>query len=302
MSVKEPWCSRGWLNGFLKHGKGGVTRCPAMMSSIGALCGSQACHSFTPPPPGVCFCVSMRACVCVLLITPYHKSNSFSVAQWGNKLVGGGSHTNMRKAPASSSHGYATVPLKNSASGCSIVSAHPLILSHNTHSFSLIPFGQHTPLEKSPNHSLQRSTQVPSHSLAFTRWNIPEKREKTPGRHKFLLFSFFHFSPSLHSISKSKNKQRPLTDWKTVELHHTDPLCPWCSSKAPKISCEGQVGVTDTLHPTPRPASPDIDPLCVNVWGSVLLRGGVFRVRWVCLGVHWACMFLELGCVNGWSV
>lgn len=50
------------LNGALKHGKGGVTRCPAMMSSIGALCGSQACHSFIPP--GVCFCVSMCVCVC----------------------------------------------------------------------------------------------------------------------------------------------------------------------------------------------------------------------------------------------
>lgn len=196
MSVKEPWCSWSWLKGSLKHGKGGVTRCPAMMSSIGALCGSQACHSFTPTPRGVCFCVSMHACV-LLLITPYHQSNSFSVAQWGKKLVGGGSHTNRRKAPASFSHGYATVPLKNSASGCSKVSAHPLILSHNTHSFSLIPSGQHTPLEKSPNHSLQRGTQVPSHSLAFTRWNIPEKREKTPGRHKFLsyFFSLFPFAP-----------------------------------------------------------------------------------------------------------
>lgn len=52
MSVKGPWCNWSRLNGPLKHGKGGVTRCPAMMSSIGALCGSQACHSFIPP--GVC--------------------------------------------------------------------------------------------------------------------------------------------------------------------------------------------------------------------------------------------------------
>lgn len=67
-----------WVNGSLKHGKGGVTRCPAMMSSIGALCGTKGLpfiHS-----PGVCLCVSMR----VWLITPYNK-RQLSVAQWGRK-------------------------------------------------------------------------------------------------------------------------------------------------------------------------------------------------------------------------
>lgn len=51
MSVREPWCSQSapWLTEWLsEHGKGGVTRCPAMMSSIGALCGGQGCYSFVP--------------------------------------------------------------------------------------------------------------------------------------------------------------------------------------------------------------------------------------------------------------
>lgn len=53
-TVKQASCPWSRLNGSLKHGTGGAARCPAvMMSSIGALCGSQACHSFSPPP-GVC--------------------------------------------------------------------------------------------------------------------------------------------------------------------------------------------------------------------------------------------------------
>lgn len=55
--------------------------------------------------------------------------------------------------------------------------------------------------------------------------------------------------------------------------------------KGPKIRREGQAGVTDTLHPIPHPVSPNIDPLCANVWGSVL-QGGVLRVRRVCLGAY----------------
>lgn len=68
------------LNGPLKHGMGGVARCPAMMmSSIGALCGTQAHHSLSPPR-------------CVLLITPFHRSKSKNV-------VGRDSRTNSRKPP-----------------------------------------------------------------------------------------------------------------------------------------------------------------------------------------------------------
>ncbi|TNM92707.1 hypothetical protein fugu_018109 [Takifugu bimaculatus] len=133
------------LNGSLKHGTGGAARCPAMMmSSIGALCGIQACHSFSPPP-------TLQVCV----VDRTHRD----------------SRTNSRKPPTPQSrHGYGTVTLKNSVFGCLAFSACPLILSHNTHSFSLIPCGQHTPLEKSPDHSPhQHGTQVASHSLAFTR-------------------------------------------------------------------------------------------------------------------------------------
>lgn len=46
------------------------------------------------------------------------------------------------------------------------------------------------------------------------------------------------------------------------------------SIKPPKISCKRHVGVTDTLHPIPHLASPNIGPLCVNVKGSVLVEGG----------------------------
>lgn len=193
LTAKQASCPWSRLNDSLQHGTGGATRCPAMMmSSIGALCGIQACHSFFPPPR------------CVLLITPIHRSNS-------KNFVGRDSRTNRRKPPTPpppsppSRHGYGTVTLKNSVFGCLAFSACPLILSHNTHSFSLIPCGRHTPLEKSPDHSPhQHGTQVASHSLAFTRWNIPKKRGKTPGRHKFPLF--LDSTSPLHSIPLAREK------------------------------------------------------------------------------------------------
>lgn len=99
---------------------------------------------------------------CVLLITPFHRRNS-------KNFVGRDSRT-VKSPPVSSRHGYGTVTLKNSVFGCLEFPACPLILSHNTHSLSLIPCGRYTPLEKSPDHSPhQYGTQVASHSLAFTR-------------------------------------------------------------------------------------------------------------------------------------
>lgn len=119
------------------------------------------------------------------------------------------------------------------------------------------PYGQHTPLEKSPNHSLQHGTPVHSHWLAFTRWNIPEKREKTPGCHKFL---FFHFPFPLRSI--------PLVRVKTNSSHLPTGKTLHCITQTSllslKISCEQHIGVTDTPHPTPHLAPP-IGLLCVKV-------------------------------------
>lgn len=157
----------------LKHGTSGVARCPAiMMSSIEALCGTQACHSFLPP--GVCCW-----------------SHPFTGEITKTLLVE--SHAQTVESPLCPRliqtwlwYSYS----EEFVFGCLEFPACPLILSHNTHSFSLIPCGRYTPLEKSLDHSPhQYGTQAASHSLAFTRWNIPKKRGKTPGRHKFpLLF------------------------------------------------------------------------------------------------------------------
>lgn len=190
LTVKQASCPWSRLNGSLKHGTGGAARCPAMMmSSIGALCGIQACHSFSPPPPpGVC---------CWL--------HPFTGAIAKTLLVETLAQTVESHPPFPSRQGYGTVTLKNSVFGCLAFSACPLILSHNTHSFALIPCGRHTPLEKSPDHSPhQHGTQVASHSLAFTRWNIPKKRGKTPGRHKFP--PFLDSTSPLHSIPLAGEK------------------------------------------------------------------------------------------------
>lgn len=160
MSVKGPWCNWSRLNGPLKHGKGGVTRCSAMMSSIGALCGSQACHSFIPP--GVC-CWS-------------HPSTKAIAKTW---LVGPCTQTWKStpppSPPASSSHGYATVT--------------PNTLAQHSFSFSPIPCGRHTPLEKSPYHSLhQHGTQSPPTHLLLQGETFPSRGEK----HLVVIsFSFF---------------------------------------------------------------------------------------------------------------
>lgn len=212
--MKGPWCNWSRLNGFLKHGKGGVTRCPAMMSSIGALCGSQDCHSFITP--GVCFCMS----ACVLLVTPFPKSNS-------KILVGWDSHTNMRKPPTSSSHGYATVTLKKSASSSSEISARPLI-PHTTHIHSH-PYpvvGTHPLKNPQTINFISMVHKSPPTRLLLQGETFPRKGEKHLAV-KFLFFSL-HFSPSLYSISMSENKQLTVNsvENRCIASHHTDPLFP----------------------------------------------------------------------------
>lgn len=166
-----------------------MARCPAMMmSSIGALCGTQACHSFFPP--GVCCW-----------------SHPFTGEIAKTLLVETLAQT-VKSPPVSSRQGYGTVTLKNSVFGCLEFPACPLILSHNTHSFLLLPCGRYTPLKKSPDHSPhQYGKQAASHSLAFTRWNIPKKRGKTPGRHKFPPF-FKNSTSPLHSIPLARERKQ----------------------------------------------------------------------------------------------
>lgn len=189
MSVKGSWCNWSRLNGPLEHGKGVVARRPAMMSSIEALCGSKACHSFNPPS----LCIFPREQVCVVYHTVPQKQKR------KKNVVGRDNH---EKAPSL----IQSRPCYSYSEEFRLrfFSDRPLILSLNTHLFPSMPCGRHAALEKSPNHSLhQHGTQVPSHSLAFTRWNIPKKRGKTPGHHKFL-FSL-HFSP-LHSMPLVRGK------------------------------------------------------------------------------------------------
>lgn len=165
MSVKGPWCNWSRLNGPLKHGKGGVTRCPAMMSSIGPLCGSQPCHSFIPP--GVC-CLS-------------HPSTKAIAKTW---LVETCTQT-WKSLPAHLDLSWLCYSYSKYSRTTLI-----LILTHTL-------WWAHTPWKiPKPFTSSARYT-VHSHSLAFTRWNIPKKRGKTPGHHKFLFFFtlLFPFAP-----------------------------------------------------------------------------------------------------------
>lgn len=146
-------------------------------------------------------CVS----VCVLLITPYHKSNHFSVAHGVKNWLAEARTQTRESPPASSGPGHATVPLKNSASSSSEISALPLILSHKTHSFSLIPFGQHTPLEKSPNHSLLQHKYT---SLLPTACFYKVKHSQEEGKKHLVVISllFFHSTFPLRSIPLARAK------------------------------------------------------------------------------------------------
>lgn len=78
------WKSTEWL---YDHRKGGVTRCTAMMSSIGVLCGSLTCYSF----------VNQVCAPALLCLTPNNISNHCLWLSEAKKLIGGSSHTNMRK-------------------------------------------------------------------------------------------------------------------------------------------------------------------------------------------------------------
>lgn len=183
MSLKQAeWFSKTWngWSGQMPSDDDVINRSPVWYSGLPFILP-------TPHPPGVCCW-----------------SHPFTGAIAKTLLVETLTQT-VESPPPSSRHGYGTVTLKNSVFGCLAFSACPLILSHNTHSFSLIPCGWHTPLEKSPDHSPhQHGTQVASHSLAFTRWNIPKKRGKTPGRHKFPLF--LDSTSPLHSIPLAREK------------------------------------------------------------------------------------------------
>lgn len=227
-----------------------------MMSSIEALCGTQACHSFFPP--GVC-CWShpFTGVIAKTLLVETHAQT-------------------VESPPISSRHGYGTVTLKNSVFGCLEFPACPLILSHNTHSFSLILCGRYTPLEKSPDHSPhQYGTQVASPSLAFTRWNIPKKKGKTPGRHKFPLF-LTSTSPLRSNPLARQRKQTA-----SVSFFGKWSLCIMqtssCLDAAQKYGVRGRLAslVHSTLHHTQchhrnRP--------------TVFPCGGLFFMKVACLG------------------
>ena len=184
----------------------------------------RACHSFIHTP-GVCFCVGMRACV--LLITPYHKSKSFlSLNEAKNWSVE--AHTETRRSPRllqswlcySSTEEFCLRLRRNLSSPSDM-------LSHNVHSHSYTFGQQQTPVEKSPKpFTSARYTSPLPLDLLLQGETFPRRGKKHLVVISFSFFLHSTFPSSLRSISKSKNKQRPLSEWKTVALHHTDPLCP----------------------------------------------------------------------------
>lgn len=105
-----------------------------MMSSIGALCGSETCHS-SPPPKGVCFC--MHACCWC----SHPVAQAIAVCSSMRQKISQRRLTHKHKeASASSSYGYATLALKNSTMGSSKknLSSPSNTLTHTTGLCSLI--------------------------------------------------------------------------------------------------------------------------------------------------------------------
>lgn len=287
-----------WLS---EHEKGGVTRCPAMMSSIGALCGSQAHHSFIAQ-----VYVPAWTRVCAVVDHTLTQKQRLSVGEPRQKIGRRRLAHKHQKASASSSHGYATVALKNSASRLlKNLSSPSNALTQNTFMLTHTLWSAHTPRKNPQPIHFSVVQKSPPTRLLLQGETFPRRGKK----HLVVMsFSFFfHSTFPLRSI--------PLVRVKTNSgrLLSGKPLR--CITQArfaldvrqnPKISRERKAGVTDTLHPTPHPASPNIDPLCVNVWGSVLLIGGVFRVEWICLAgcnehvcsLSGLCEWSE--CVVGW--
>lgn len=206
------------------------------------------------------------------------------------KSVGGGSHTTTRKPPPLPVMAMLQLHWRIPPRAHQQISAKLLILSHRhktnayVHSFgqpTLTPWKVPTPLTTIAWYE----SPLPL-ALLLQGETFPRR-----GKKHLVVISLPFFTPlfPLRSIPLVRTKTN--SGWKIVALHHTDPLCSWCWSETPKIRHQGQVGVTDKLRPTPHLVCPNIDSLCANVWGSVL-KGGVLRVEGVCLGVHWACVFL----------
>lgn len=130
--------------------------------------------------------------------------------------------TREKSASATSGHSYATVPPESPAPRCSSgISARPPTLSL-AGCRPCPAVGSH-PLKKSPSRSPHaRSPPAP---VLLQGETFPRRAEKHLA--VTTLFFFFppslHFSPSLRSISKSKNKLPPLSRWKTAVLHHSEP-------------------------------------------------------------------------------
>lgn len=222
-----------WLT---EHGKGGVTRCPAMMSSIGALCGIQACHSF------ISRCVFLQEQVYVrVLITPYHKSKGLPLVNEAknSRLVtqtGGSPRLSKSRLCCSSSFWKASVHLSNS------LTQHTFILTRTL-------WWAHTPWKILKPFTLARYA-----SLLLLAHFYKVKHSREEGKKHLVVISFPFFSPFflilLHSISKSKNKQESFTELlysETVTLHHTKSLA-LDVCQTPKISHKSHVGIADTHH------------------------------------------------------
>lgn len=152
-----------------------MTRCPAMMSSIGALCGSQACHSFIHPPTHPQVCVFLRehacVCVCVLSITPHHKSNSFpglnEAQNWSVEAHTQAPEKSLRLFQSwlcySSTEEFCLrAPRRNLRSPCITRTQRTFILAHTL-------WSAHTPLKNPQTIHFSTVHKSPPTRFAFTR-------------------------------------------------------------------------------------------------------------------------------------
>lgn len=149
-----------------------MTRCPAMMSSIGALCGSQ----------GLPFIHSYPRCVFLLSITPCHKSNSVLLLNEAKNCP----KTRRKKSPRlflfqswlcySSTEEFCLWLLRNLRSPSDTLTQHTFILTVvNTH-----------PLKYPQTIHFSRPTLLLLQGETFPR----------RGKKHLVVISFFFFSPS----------------------------------------------------------------------------------------------------------
>lgn len=182
-------------------------------------------------------CVFLCKCV---LITPSPQKQRPSVAQRG------------KRTPRSLRLFHSSV-LRNSACGSSDDLTQHRLLPNRT--LVVVPHVPVSPVHKSP----------PISSL------LQGETFPTGGKNHLVVITFYffplHFSPSLHSIGKSKNKHRLFTDWKTVELHHADFAID-AGQKAPEVSHERLASpIHSTLHHTQRQQT---QACCVLPYGGLL--------------------------------